>query len=584
MRHRNALVLAASWLLLIGCGGSDPGPTSSVKTPDAGQPDSGSTPPDAGKPMTKPDAGKPAADSGKPKPVEKDAGKDSGAPPPPDAGGGGNIDPGPAPSTWTCAAALWADGYCDCGCGVADFDCAGQSCTELGCFMASCDACYTLQRAWKPCAAAPDPSKWACSMDEQIDTVCDCGCGIPDPACGGSGCTEPGCWKPKCNVRHDASGVVLTDMFPPFNGWKCAAAAWGGGDGCDCGCGVADPDCKGAQSCTGALCNADECNTCHDSTGRKVPCSNTLNQWTCDPQRYGSGDGCDCGCGVADPDCADKGCSTMGCRDSACARCTEQYDSTRLVGCGPADTFKCDLSHYGTGDGCDCGCGVRDPDCAASDGCTDPGCQSDKCDYCHLGMSTDPHSDDDYQICDPPGDATGWTCGTVNDDAWKNAECDCGCGRPDPYCRLRQRQSCTASGCKTPTCEYCNQGTTRAACSGPSWQAGGTCALRNYDLDGKCDCGCGAIDPDCKADKGCAASLCAADGCEVCHGPGDLLATCYTWTCPASAYADGHVCDCGCGAPDPDCSGLGCSEPGCRDSMCSPEGCHDSFGRSVRCP
>jgi hypothetical protein len=96
--------------------------------------------------------------------------------------------------------------------------------------------------------------------------------------------------------------------------------------------------------------------------------------------------------------------------------------------------------------------------------------------------------------------------------------------------------------------------------------------------------GCGAIDADCAAGEGCADSLCAAKGCEVCHGPGSLLATCLNWTCAIAAYGDGKICDCGCGAPDPDCSGYGCSEPGCRDAMCSPNGCHDPFGRSVRCP
>ena len=28
-------------------------------------------------------------------------------------------------------------------------------------------------------------------------------------------------------------------------------------------------------------------------------------EWTCDPAYYGANDGCDCGCGVQDPDCDD---------------------------------------------------------------------------------------------------------------------------------------------------------------------------------------------------------------------------------------------------------------------------------------
>lgn len=54
--------------------------------------------------------------------------------------------------------------------------------------------------------------------------------------------------------------------------------------------------------------------------GGKVP-----DEWTCDNSYYGAGDGCDCGCGVVDPDCADAtaascdycigGCSVNGCDD-----------------------------------------------------------------------------------------------------------------------------------------------------------------------------------------------------------------------------------------------------------------------------
>jgi hypothetical protein len=585
MSLRTWLGWLASFALLLGCGGSDK--PSMTEPKDSGSEDSGPMKvKDAGKPVVR-DAGH-AADSGKDSGTP-DAGFDAGPPPPPPDSGPGDvgIDAGPAPTAWKCAAALWADGYCDCGCGVADFDCTGQNCTGRGCTLASCDACYTEGYAWKSCTPAAN-LVWTCSMAEQVDMTCDCGCGAPDDACGGSGCSEPGCWRAKCGLRHDATGAVLNDMFPPFNGWTCPAAAWGGGDGCDCGCGVADPDCSAGLSCTAPLCNAGECKTCHDATGRVVLCDDQLKtNWTCAPQSYGSGDGCDCGCGAPDPDCDGKGCSDYNCRDMACKRCTDSdYANDKLVGCTPLSGWSCDKSHYGTGDGCDCGCGVHDPDCGdAANGCSDSSCQQDKCEYCHTGQSADPRSDNDYIICDPPGDAKGWTCGTESDPAWKNAECDCGCGRPDPYCRIKNQRSCTAAGCKTATCDFCNaENGARAACDGPKWTVSGTCKASLYGLDGVCDCGCGALDPDCADGEGCAASLCAAKGCEVCHGPGTLLAKCLNWTCPKAAYGDGTVCDCGCGAPDPDCSGFGCSEPGCRGEMCSPNGCHDQFGRVVRCP
>ena len=57
----------------------------------------------------------------------------------------------------------------------------------------------------------------------------------------------------------------------------------------------------------------------------------------------------------------------------------------------------------------------------------------------------------------------------------------------------------------------------------------------------------------------------------------------------AAAYDDGSVCDCGCGAFDPDCpTGEGCKEPGCsnRDSggLETCDVCHDPDGRTVACP
>lgn len=530
------------------------------------------SPLDAGQDSSSPgDSGAGTDDSGSIFPP-RDAGGDSGVMPR-DGGGDVNIDPGPPPEEWTCAEALWADGYCDCGCGAPDSDCVSNTCTELGCIADGCEACYTEEFAWKPCEIQLDPSEWTCSTEAQNDSLCDCGCTVPDDACGGSGCTEPGCWRGACDRRHGSDGDQISPSQPPL-GWTCPSASWGNGT-CDCGCGTDDPDCQSVFHCTTPLCNDLECLVCHDSTGRTVPCDNALQNWKCDPQRFGSGDGCDCGCGAADPDCAGDGCSEYGCRAGACQRCTDTgYSDDRLVGCGSAQ-WTCDLVHYGTGDGCDCGCGIADPDCGSGNGCTSAGCQNDKCDYCHTGSG-----ETDYQICN------GWTCGGPDDDAWKLDQCDCGCGKPDPRCRANDRLGCTASACQTATCQYCNTGGTRHECDGPTWSTEGTCSRRNYGLDGKCDCGCGAIDPDCGENEGCADAYCAADGCDVCHGAGSRLHTCYTWTCAPEAYNDGEKCDCGCGAIDPDCGGLGCAEPGCRgvDDACKPDGCHDPFGRQVTCP
>ncbi len=59
-----------------------------------------------------------------------------------------------------------------------------------------------------------------------------------------------------------------------IEGWRCPVSYYGSGDGCDEGCGLMDPD-----------------------------CSDQIEGWSCDDTWYGSGDGCDTDCGIIDPDC-----------------------------------------------------------------------------------------------------------------------------------------------------------------------------------------------------------------------------------------------------------------------------------------
>lgn len=53
------------------------------------------------------------------------------------------------------------------------------------------------------------------------------------------------------------------------------------------------------------------------------------------------------------------------------------------------------------------------------------------------------------------------------------------------------------------------------------------------------------------------------------------------WTCDQSHYGTNDGCDCGCGIPDPDCTGAGCTQGSCRDSSCSH--CYNSLGNMVAC-
>ena len=103
------------------------------------------------------------------------------------------------------------------------------------------------------------------------------------------------------------------------------------------------------------------------------------------------------------------------------------------------------------------------------------------------------------------------------------------------------------------------------ACVPKTW----TCPPAAYGGDGVCDCGCGASDPDCAqtdlAIKGCKpAEGCKAGLCVAGPAPG--------WICPIGTYGDGKVCDCGCGAIDPDCSKGDLPVPNCPSNVCAPDG------------
>lgn len=592
---------AATWLLglallapCFACG-DDSTPPSSRPTSDAGPLDPASK--DAGQdsgPMNTGDAsaGDAAADDAS-TPEDARVPEDAVVPDPNNTLPDGNQ----LPSDWSCLPALYHDGYCDCGCTAHDIDCLAVDCTTPGCKAELCDACFTADNTWQSCAAAPDPSAWTCDAALRTDANCDCGCGVPDPACASGSCTGAGCRKPACQLRHNCGpGVTASSDDCQLNprtlldgDWYCPWDSYGAGDGCDCGCGALDPDCNGA-GCTGAQCYQAACDRCNDRDGRPYACDAAQGGWDdviavtgeesqCDPAHFDAGgnDGCDCGCGGHDPDCGPTaGCDEPGCSDAACERCTDATTG-RSIGCAPQAWLDvCPAENYGTGDGCDCGCGADDPDCATP-GSGDASTLTAQCQVCHDGVgpySAGTHSAH-YVKC------PSWTC--TDPATWGTAQCDCGCGAIDPYCRDTGRFSCTQPGCSTGACDYCTDpGGTRGSC-GENWSAAGTtCDLRFYGTDSLCDCGCGLPDPAC-GDSGCTEPGCNAPGCDACHAP-TTLAVCDPWRCDAERFAEGGSghCDCGCGAIDPDCGSGGCKDPGCQDAACDV--CHDSHDRIVKCP
>ncbi len=122
------------------------------------------------------------------------------------AGAGGSI-----PTSWACRVEYYDEGvvgYCDCGCGAPDPDCVG-GCTDPGCSDAACDYCHDLGGADVACVGG---TVWTCPpqhYDEGASQYCDCGCGKPDPDCGGGGCTQPECYDPACMYCHAVTGSEI---------------------------------------------------------------------------------------------------------------------------------------------------------------------------------------------------------------------------------------------------------------------------------------------------------------------------------------------------------------------------------------
>jgi len=132
-------------------------------------------------------------------------------------------------------------------------------------------------------------------------------------------------------------------------------------------------------------------------------------EWTCKPEQYGSGDGCQCNCGTFDPDCNAFEAVAINCpnyddicipgpmNEPVCALRHEVLSDRKLIqiqagvavhhpqfyfsndtdvdgapwgrytlSSGVPATWTCNPLFYGSKDGCDCECGAWDPDCDTS--------------------------------------------------------------------------------------------------------------------------------------------------------------------------------------------------------------------------
>lgn len=220
----------------------------------------------------------------------------------------------------------------------------------------------------------------------------------------------------------------------------------------------------------------------------------------------------------------------------------------------------CPSSVLGTNDGCDCGCGVVDPDC-------DSPLTVGACEYnnCPLGSTLDEQMPTQ---CLPIVVPAGWTCDAGS---YGDGTCHCGCGIADADCPspLSITSCGSTNGCSAGTWP---DPTNPAMCV--TKPAGWTCSVQDW-ADTTCSCGCGVADPSCPANPH--ISQCLDDGCPSGKSPDPVApTTCISnapqdrWTCDLAKLADGNTCDCGCGALDPDC-GAGATAASCDSIACGTQ-------------
>ena len=215
-------------------------------------------------------------------------------------------------------------------CDTTDFGSPALTCVDLG-FAGGTLACDANCRLDASGCLTVLPPESVCDnwLDDDNDTFTDCedttdcnGTAACTPGNGAAGiaCTEP--TDCASNAGADPS-CLIESAFGVTNGY-CSEFCNLGAD--DCGAGkicadftlpsghglclktcTGDPECRPADGvyCTDAL-----------GTGDLVCWLGAPASWTCDPTYFGGADGCDCGCGVLDPDCAD---ATVGsCGPSYC--------------------------------------------------------------------------------------------------------------------------------------------------------------------------------------------------------------------------------------------------------------------------
>jgi hypothetical protein len=453
-----------------------------------------------------------------------------------DAGAASGGTAAGVPAGWSCIYFAYADGKCDCGCGVVDADCKGQA-------LEQCEVCNTVggcNVAECPGRIDPDdvtqcitvPAGWTCDASRYRDgKSCDCGCGVQDKDCPNTDvascddCAAVG----SCANGPCPSALAVDDntrcAIPPR--WTCDASLYGDGT-CNCGCGVVDVDCRDATLASCELCDVPGgCSSvgCAVEPENNAQCPKPPVSWNCSARLYHDGTQCDCGCGAIDPDCesldagACEKCDAPGsCSAQPCPGLVNALFNGRCDQPDPPAGWTCVAGAYGDGIACDCGCGIPDPDCRNDD--------INSCVRCFVcgghGVCAGTLDPLDSTQCAPP--PPEWTCSA---DAFRDSVCDCGCGLLDSFCQdIELRYVCgnfPVEGCSAGHRAHIDPNHNPSCIINvpTDW----TCD-RTYYFDGLCDCGCGAFDLDCQSNS--------VTSCDKC----DDVGSCSSAACPGTILAN----------------------------------------------
>ncbi len=231
------------------------------------------------------------------------------------------------------------------------------------------------------------------------------------------------------------------------------------------------------------------------------------------------------------------------------ARYIDEYEDLRLASEAetagqPPDHWTCPLAQFSASDGCQCLCGVFDPDCLQAAQPAD-GCAADE--RCIPPGVCACAPDCAGRQCGPHG--CGGVCGYCDGAPCVNGVCDC-----QPSCAGRQ---CGSDGCGG-SCGSCPDGQT---CEGNQCVCAPDCTDAVCGSDG-----CGGTCGDCPPGQGCVAGAC----------------TCVPDCSGRQCGSDGCDGSCGSCAGDQECiSGQCVCTYNCIDRECGSDGCGGSCGTCV---